>query len=126
MIEGSEPLGGDAEPDQPLIEELRKLADDARIYAEAEVAFQKTRAALVAKAVRKVAVLGLAAFVIAVFALGALVVGLLIALAPVVTAWGATAIVAGGLFLVAIVCVLIARSHWQRMMQAFSPTDLEP
>ena len=76
-----------------------------------------------AKGVRDLAVYGLAGFVIAVFGLGALVVGLLIALAPLVSAWGATAIVAGGLFLAAVICVFVVKAKWARMMKLISDKD---
>ncbi|PLK25969.1 phage holin family protein [Novosphingobium sp. TH158] len=115
----------DAPSDDPLlIDEIRQLGDDARAYATAELAYQKARAAVAAKGVRDVAIFGLAGFVIAVFGLGALVVGLLIALAPLVTAWGATAIVAGGLFAIALVCVVMAKSRWARMKALVA--DAEP
>ena len=126
MDKGASPLRGESQDDLPLTEELRRLADGARDYARAETAFQKSRAAVVLRAVRYIAVLGVAAFVIAVFGLGALVVGLLIALTPLVTAWGATAIVAGGLFILALVFVALARARWQRMMQLITSGDGAP
>ena len=67
--------------------------------------------------------MGLVAFTVAVFGLGALVVGLLMALAPIVTAWGATAIVAGGLFLIALILVLLAKSRWTKTLAAISDDD---
>jgi hypothetical protein len=73
-----------------------------------------------AKGLKDVALFGLVAFTVAVFGLGALVVGLLMALAPIVTAWGATAIVAGGLFMISIVLVLLARSRWAKTIAAIS------
>jgi hypothetical protein len=99
------------------MDELKQLGDEARTYAEAEIAYQKGRAIAVGKTVRNVAVLGVGAFVIAVFALVALVAGLLMALAHLVGPWWATAIVAGGLAFAAIVFVLAAKALWKRMMQ---------
>lgn len=109
----------DSKPEQepPLIDELKQLGDEARAYAEAEFAFQKTRVIAVGNAARKIAVLGLWAFVIAVFALVALVAGLLMALSSLVGPWWATAIVAGGLVLLALGAVLKARTHWRRIKQ---------
>lgn len=62
----------------------------------------------------------------AVFGLGALVVGLLLALTPLVTAWGATAIVAGGLFAFALILVLIAKSRWTRTLAAVTDDEVRP
>lgn len=78
------------------------------------------RAQIAARGVRDIALFGLIALIVAVFGLGALVVGLLLALAPLVTAWGATAIVAGGLFVVALVLALVAKAKWSRMMALLS------
>ena len=85
--------------DESIIEEISTLIDDATLYAQAEIAFQKTRASL---AGRSIAV-ALGALVLAVIllhiALIALAVGFVIALAPLVTIWGAIAIVVGGMLL---------------------------
>lgn len=111
-------------PEDPfLIDELKQLGGDARAYAEAEFAFQRARAGVAAKGLKDVALLGLVAFTVAVFGLGALVVGLLMALAPIVTAWGATAIVAGGLFLIAMILVLLAKARWTKTLAAISDDD---
>lgn len=75
---------------------------------------------MAARGLKDVALFGLIAFTVAVFGLGALVVGLLLALAPLVTAWGATAIVAGGLFLIALILVLMAKARWTKTVAAIS------
>lgn len=75
------------------------------------------------KGLKDVTLFGVAALVVAVFGLGALVVGLLMALTPIVTAWGATAIVAGGLFLIALALVLLAKARWTRTLAAISDGD---
>jgi len=114
MTEQNEQSADDRVGVSPLIDELRQIGLDARTYAEAELAYQKSRAAVAASGARTVALLGLAAFVLAFFALGALTVGLLLALVPVVGAFGATALVAGGLVLAAVACVLLAGARWKR------------
>jgi hypothetical protein len=106
---GSDPGGISA-----LVSEVRQLAADAKTLAEAELAYQSSRARLAGSAAKGVALHGLVAFVLAVFALVALVVGLLLALTPLVTAWGATAIVAGGLGLLALLSALRAKRRWAR------------
>ncbi|MEJ6009139.1 phage holin family protein [Novosphingobium aquae] len=105
------------------MDELKQLGGDARAYAEAEFAFQRVRAGVAAKGLKDVALLGVVAFTVAVFGLGALVIGLLMALAPIVTAWGATAIVAGGLFLIALILVMMAKARWTRTLAAISDDD---
>ncbi len=78
-----------------LRDDINALVDDARTYAEAEVAFQKTRAGLAGKAAARALALLVLAVVLLHIALIALAVGAVIALAPLVTIWGAIAIVVG-------------------------------
>ena len=82
-----------------LRDDVTALVEDARNYAEAEIAFQKTRASLAGKhGARAVAMLVLA-LVLLHIALIALAVGVVIALAPLATIWGAIAIVVGVMLL---------------------------
>lgn len=106
--------------ERSLADDLRQLADDARALAQAEMAYQKSRAAFAGQETRGIAVLGLLAAVLAFFALMALVVGLIVALAPLLTAWGATAVCFGGLLLLAGLCAGMARSRWKRMVALLS------
>lgn len=101
-----------------LIADVRRLADEARTLAQAELAYQTSRAAVAGEAARSIAMYGVIAATLAVFALVALTVGLLLALVPLVTAWGATAIVAGGLGGIAFICVKLASRRWQRAKAA--------
>jgi hypothetical protein len=92
---------GDAAPSDDgnaftaLRDDIAVLVEDARTYAEAEIAFQKTRASLAGKRTGRALVLLVLALVLLHLALIALAVGLVIALAPLVTIWGAIAIVVG-------------------------------
>ena len=104
------------EADFALFDELRLLADDARTYAEAELAFQKSRAGVAAGGIKSVAILGVAAFLFVFFALGALTIGALLALAEQVGAWGATGIVCGTLLIATAACLLLARRRWRATM----------
>jgi len=106
-----------------LVGEVRQLASDAKTLAEAELAFQTSRARYVAGSAQKIAVFGVAAFVLAFFALGALTVGLLLALTPLVTAWGATAIVVGALAIAAFLCIKAATTRIARMSAAIGGED---
>lgn len=101
--------------ERSLKDDLRQLAEDARALAEAEVAYQKSRAAFAGQVSRRIAVLGVTAAVFAFFALMALTVGLVIALTPLLTAWGATGAVFGSLLGVAITCLAVAANRWKFM-----------
>ncbi len=78
-----------------LREDIAILIEDARTYAEAEARFQKTRANLAGKTAGRALVMLVLALVLLHIALIALAVGAVIALAPLVTVWGAIAIVVG-------------------------------
>lgn len=78
-----------------LREDIAILIEDARTYAEAEARFQKTRANLAGKTAWRALVMLVLALVLLHIALIALAVGAVIALAPLVTVWGAIAIVVG-------------------------------
>jgi hypothetical protein len=78
-----------------LREDIAILVEDARTYAEAELAFQKTRATIAGKTAGRALVLLVLALVLLHIALIALAVGAVIALAPLVSIWGAIAIVVG-------------------------------
>lgn len=92
-----------------LRDEIAMLVEDARNYAEAEVAFQKTRAAVAGKTAGRAIALLVLTLVLLHIALIALAVGAVIALAPLVSIWGAIAIVVGVLLVVVGVLVLAAR-----------------
>lgn len=91
--------GDDSNSFAALRDDVITLVDDARTYAEAEIAFQKTRAGLAGKAAGRALVLLVLAVVLLHIALIALAVGAVIALAPLVTIWGAIAIVVGVLLI---------------------------
>jgi hypothetical protein len=85
--------------DRSLTEDIAGLIDSGRTYAEAELAFQKTRAALAGRIAAKAAgwlVLALVILHIAFIVLG---VGLVMALAPLITIWGAILVVVGAMLL---------------------------
>lgn len=89
---------GPSEEDEPardpsLIDDLVALFDDGKTYAEAEMAFQKSRAAFVAHHAKGAIGLGITAFAVLHMALIAATVGIVFALIPLTGPWGATAIV---------------------------------
>ena len=99
-----------------LKDDLTHLVEDARTYAAAEIAFQKTRAGLAGrKAGRALVLLNLA--------LVALAVGAVIALAPLVTIWGAIAIVVGVLLAGVVLLVTGAAREGRVLGAMFAPGD---
>ncbi len=106
-----------------LRENITVLVEDARTYAEAELAFQKTRAALAGKVAGRAAVYALLALLLLHLALIALAVGVVIALAPYVTIWGAIAIVVGVLLLGVVLLLLRARDSGLTLSAMFGGGD---
>lgn len=109
-----------------LAEDLRLLADEAKAFAQAELAFQKARAAYAGRQMRTVAILLALALVLAFFAVLALVVGLVIALGPVLTPWGAVAFVTLLLLALAGTCAIIARSTLGAMQKVIADRPEAP
>ncbi len=101
-----------------LADDLEALVEDARIYLDAELSYQKTRAGFVADRLKKTIAFGAVAAFLAVLALIGLTVGLIIALTPIITAWGATAVVVLGILLIAYLLVRKAGQAWNSMMGA--------
>jgi uncharacterized membrane protein YqjE len=115
IAEASDPALQDS-----LIGDVRQLALDARTLAQAELAYQTSRAKTAGSGIGKIAGLGVLALVLVYFALMALVFGAVLALAPVLTAWGATGAVMLVLVLLAVICLLLARSRWKRLSTLLS------
>ena len=103
-----------------LREEFAVLIEDARTYAEAEVAFQKTRAAIAGKTAGRAVVLLVLALVLLHIALIALAVGAVFALAPLVSVWGAIGIVVGVLLAGVIALALMARKDGALLAALFA------
>ncbi len=117
--------GGDAsapdgtEPDlRSLRDDVEALIEDGRTYLETELVYQKTRAAFVADRAKGAVIYGAMAAAFGVLALIGLTVGLIIALTPLLTAWGASALVVGLLVIAAFLAMRAASRRWKRLMQA--------
>ena len=108
-----------------LLDDLEALVEDARTYFDAEMSYQKTRAGFVADRLKKTIAFGVVAAYFAVLATIGLTVGLIIALTPLITAWGATAIVVLALLLAAYLLVRKAGKAWRDIMGAVK-SDEEP
>ena len=94
---------------------LSRLAESGKGYAQAEFNRQKIRASEIGLEFRNIAVLlAVAAFLVLASSV-ALLVGVIIALTPLVGAWGATAIVVGAALAVALLFLIIARGRFRRL-----------
>lgn len=110
----------DEEPVQPsLFDDIESLVEDGKTYAEAELAFQKSRLSFAFGKGRNAAFLGLLAVGFLHLALVALVVGAVIALSPLLTPIGATLAVAAVLLIVAIIFVVVAKRRIEEAADAF-------
>lgn len=92
---GDRSTRGGAGADESIIEVVGALIEDAGLYAQAEIGFQKTRAAFAGRSLAVALGALVLALILLHLALIALAVGCVIALAPLVTIWGAIAIVVG-------------------------------
>ena len=118
-----QPPGGDFGPDEraearSLLEDVETLIEDGKTYLEAETNYQRTRAIYVVDRVRAAAFYGAVAAAFGFIALIGLTVGLIIALAPVLTVWGSSALVVGLEFLMALYFARKASQRWSRIMRA--------
>jgi hypothetical protein len=92
--------------DHSLLDDLDALVTDGKTYLEAELAYQKSRAAFSANRVKWSFVYGAAAFGLLHLALIALAVGAVIALTPLVGPWLATGLVVIALLALALFFIL--------------------
>lgn len=124
MLDPAPPLGLEAEDeDLSFAQDLRLLAEEARALAQAELAFQKARAAYVSAELRAITLLGMLGAVFVFFALMALVVGFVIALGSILGPWAAMAagtLIIGG---IALALLLLARARMRRMRTVLSAGD---
>ena len=109
--------GETAEADRSLADDLRQLAEDGKSFAAAEAAYQKARVAYAAGQVRGLAIRGALAAALAFFALMALTFGLVLGLSPLLTVWGATAVVFGAMLLLALLFAASASAKWRGMVR---------
>lgn len=111
--------------DPSLMDEASALIDNARTYAEAELGFQKTRAAFAGRLVGVSLGLVVVALILLHIAFLALAVGLVLAFEPVVGIWGAIGIVFGGLLLVVALLGWGAFTRVQKLASLFASPEKE-
>jgi hypothetical protein len=114
----AEGLSSSAHPGS-LIEDVEALVEDGKTYAQAELAYQKSRLAFAVDHAKWAAIMGVLAVVLVILAIVALVVGALIALIPPLGPWGATGVVFGVLAVGAAVLVALAKAHISSLTRAF-------
>lgn len=117
---------GGAAGQRSLFDDVEALIDDARTYWEAEVSYQKSRAGFIGNRLKKTIAFGVVAAFFAVLATIGLTVGLIIALTPLVSAWGATAVVVIGLLLIAYLLVRGAGKAWADLTEALGEKRDDP
>ncbi len=110
--------GDGADAPSTLLADVEDLIGDAQTWFDAELGYQKVRAAFVGANLKQALALGIAAVLLLVVAVMGLTFGLVLALTPLVSAWGATAIVVGLLLLGALLSTLGARKAWGALMGA--------
>lgn len=104
-----------------LVDDVKRLVEDGRTLAEAELAYQKARAAVVGEAAKGIAAWGALALALVFFTLMALVMGLLLALATTpLGPWGALAVVTLALLFAAALCGWLAVSRAKRVSRLVS------
>ncbi|MXP25113.1 hypothetical protein GRI39_03505 [Altererythrobacter indicus] len=116
--------GSDPEADtHPIRDDLTALIDDGLTFLEAELNFQKTRLSFVVDCIKKTAIFGVAAIFLAILAAIGLTIGLIMCLTPYITAWGATAVVVGGLLALAYYCVTHVVAKIKAISAAFKKDE---
>ena len=106
--------------DPSLTDDLLALLEDSKTYAEAEVAFQKSRAGFMANRAKGAIAFGLGAFGVFHLALIALTVGAVLALVPLVGPWAATAIVTVALVATGLILLRLLKGRIDDIRDAFS------
>lgn len=109
----------DGASERSLIEDVEAAIEDGKTYLEAELSYQRTRAAFAADRFKDAAVFAAIGMSLALLALVALTVGLVIALAPLLTAWGAAAAVTLAWLALAAVFMRMATARWRKLISVF-------
>lgn len=108
----------DAKP--AMLAQLRALYADGRALIDAELGFQKARIAAAGRQIRTMAVLAVVGLILVSCALIALVVGTMIALIPLLGAWGAMAATVAGCLALAVLCFWLAAGRVSRVSVMFA------
>lgn len=101
-----------------LVEDIKDLASDGRTFLEAELAYQKSRAAVAGAGAKGIAGWASLALALVFFALMALVLGVLLGIAEFIGIWAATGVTVLLVLSAAGLAGLAANRRWQRMRAA--------
>lgn len=126
MAEEAPPLVNEDAAERSLVDDVQQLIDDGRTLIEAELAYQKSRAAVAGQAAKSVARWALLALSLVFFALMALVLGLMLILSPLIGPVGATLAVVGTLLVLAGLAGLRAMRRWQRAAALLGDEGTQP
>ena len=119
-----EPIESDAVHSDPsLMDDVVALFEDGKTYAEAEIAYQKSRASFAANRLKGAIALVFAAFGVFHLALIAAAVGLVIALIPVLGPWGATGVVTLALIIVGVILLRMLKGRIDAIRDAYSESE---
>lgn len=118
--------GAEAAESRSLIDDVEVLIEDGKIYLEAELNFQKTRALFVGDRAKGVALYALLGLMFAWMALIGLTIGLIFALTPSLGGWGATGVVVVVWLAIAGFALRAAAGRWKQLMASFDPEDTQP
>lgn len=105
--------------ERSLFEDVEAAVEDGKTYLEAELAYQRTRVAFAADRAKDAALFAALGGALGLLALVALTIGLVIALVPLLTAWGAAAAVTGLWLLLAGIFLRMAATRWRKLIGAF-------
>lgn len=126
MADDAPPLVEDRAAERSLVDDVRQLVDDGRTLVEAELAYHKSRAVVAGQAAKSVAGWLSLALALLFFAIMALVLGLILILAPVLGAVGATLVVVAGLLVMGALSGMVAVRRWQRAAAQLSDEAEQP
>ncbi|MDG5749431.1 phage holin family protein [Qipengyuania sp. XHP0207] len=119
--EPEEQVQGHSDPS--LMDDVVALFEDGKTYAEAEIAYQKSRAGFAANQLKGAVALIFAAFGVFHLALIALVVGLVIALVPIIGPWAATGLVTLALIIAGVILLRVLKGRIDAIRDAYSEND---
>ncbi|WP_309751402.1 phage holin family protein [Novosphingobium sp.] len=117
---------GDDPAQRSLVDDVRQMVSDGRTLLEAELAYQKSRAAVAGVGAKGVAVWGALALALVFFTLMALIVGALLVLAHYLGPVLATGMVTGVLLMATLGAALAARSKWAHTARQLADQDPAP
>ncbi|QZD95510.1 phage holin family protein [Qipengyuania gelatinilytica] len=116
---------GEGQHGPSLTDDLFALLEDGKTYAEAEVAYQKSRAGFTANRLKGAIAFGLGAFGVLHLALISFTVGAVIALMPLLGPWGATGVVTLALIIAGVVLLMLLKGRIDDIRDAFTDGNNE-